>query len=41
MITVGGIKVVDLVGMKRPFKKLRELDFDEVVKKIVAALLEI
>ena len=41
MITVGGIKVVDLVGMKRPFKKLRELDFDEVVKEIVVALLEI
>ena len=37
-MTAGGTEVVALRAMPRPFKKLRELDLDDVVAKIVATV---
>jgi hypothetical protein len=39
-VTVSGVEepIVDLKGMKRPFKDLKALDMDEVVEKIIAAI---
>ena len=38
-VTVAGTALVSLVGMPRPFKKLRELDIDELAASVVAALI--
>lgn len=36
-VRVGGKPVVSLASMPRPFKKLRELDMDELAAKVAAA----
>eukprot|EP00037_Helgoeca_nana_P016532 m.155583 g.155583 ORF g.155583 m.155583 type:complete len:59 (+) comp23572_c0_seq1:2105-2281(+) len=38
VVCVGQTEVVALTAMPRPFKKLRELDLDEVAEKVAAAL---
>jgi len=40
IVRVNGNPIVDLRGLKRPFTDLRELDFDEVEKKLLAAISE-
>ena len=35
---MGGTKLVSLAAMPRPFKKLRELDIEELADTVVAAL---
>ena len=35
VVTIGDTKIVHLIQMRRPFKKLRELNFDDVVEKIL------
>jgi hypothetical protein len=37
VVSVSGEPVVELLGLTRPFGKLRELDLDETVQKIVTA----
>jgi len=37
-VKVNGDVVLSLVGMPRPFKRLRELDFDEVAEEIKTKL---
>lgn len=37
-ITVGGKKIVSLVGMDRPFPALKALDMEATTKKVAAAL---
>lgn len=37
-VTIGGKKMASLVAMPRPFKKLRELDMEDLAKKIKADL---
>ena len=32
VVTIGGKKVIELLGMPRPFTKLREMDVEEVVR---------
>ena len=35
IVTIGGKKVIECVGMARPFTKLRETDVEEVVKAAI------
>ena len=35
VVTIGDTKIVHLIQMPRPFQKLRELNFDDVVEKIL------
>ena len=35
VVTIGDTKIVNLIQMPRPFQKLRELNFDDVVEKIL------
>ena len=37
-IRVGDKKIISLVGMPRPFKKLKALDIEDLSKKVLAAL---
>ncbi len=43
-MTVKGVKgkedvvIVDLQGMKRPFKDLKALDMDEIIEKVTSAI---
>ena len=37
-IRVGDKKIISLVGMARPFKKLKALDIEDLSKKVLAAL---
>ena len=37
-VRVGDTKVISLTDMPRPFKKLKDLDMEEVAQQVVAAL---
>jgi len=38
VVVAGGKTIVELRGMARPFGKMKDLDMDEVAKKVIAAL---
>ena len=40
IVKVSGVEeaIVELKGMKRPFKPLKELDMDDVIEKVLAAI---
>ena len=40
MVRVSGVEepIVDLKGMKRPFKKMKDLDMEEVCEKVLSAV---
>ena len=38
VVRVGGATIIDLVGLARPFPKLKALDMEEVINQCKAAL---